>query len=90
MSVCAYCKREKETAKGCIRMQLEVNCERFERIKVGENSDYYEGEPSGSRCLDCNAQVSYYHHPGCSYETCPLCGISRASCTCERSTNGSI
>ena len=90
MAACAFCKREKGIAKGCARMQLEINGLKYERIRVGEKSDYYNGKPPNARCADCNAQMGGFHHPGCSYETCPLCGLPRVSCTCERSTNGGI
>jgi hypothetical protein len=34
-------------------------------------------------CHDCNAAPGSYHHPGCDWERCPVCGGQIIGCDCD-------
>lgn len=83
MAKCTACGREMLTATGCKYAFIFANGKKHRRIKVGDPGDFFEGDPMGSRCGDCGAQVGYYHHWGCDCERCPSCGGQLIGCDCE-------
>lgn len=37
---------------------------------------------NGHSCPDCHVEPGSYHHPGCEYERCPVCGGQVVGCAC--------
>lgn len=83
LAKCSTCNREMLTAKGCKYSTIGIKGKAYRRIKVGDPMDFFYGDPKGSRCGDCGAQVGYFHHWGCDCERCPLCGEQLISCDCD-------
>lgn len=83
MAKCEACGREMTTATGCALEWIIANGKKYSRIKVGDPGDFFEAEPTGTRCGDCGAQVGYFHHWGCDCERCPSCGGQLISCDCK-------
>ena len=83
MAKCEICGREMLTATGCKRGKVFIKGRYFNRVKVGAPGDFFEGDPPGTRCGDCGAQVGYFHHWGCDCERCPSCGGQLLSCDCD-------
>lgn len=80
MAKCNFCNRDMLTDDGCVKVPIIHNGEKYDPIKFGEELHRcIEGE---ERCLDCNAKVGHYHHPGCDWEECPVCGGQLLSCGC--------
>lgn len=56
--------------------------EEYERIKVGDEGDWQEGE-ADAVCGDCGRKYGEYHADGCDCERCPICGGQLLSCDCD-------
>lgn len=76
MAKCKFCNREMLTANGCTYKHIKdfETGKTYNRIKVGDKGDFYEGEDNSVRCGDCGAKVGYYHHPYCDLEVSPVDG----------------
>lgn len=53
----------------------------YEPIKVGDEGDWYFGEPNAT-CGDCGEPYGNQHLPQCDIERCPECGGQLLSCDC--------
>lgn len=53
----------------------------YEPIKVGDEGDWYVGEPNAT-CGDCGEPYGNQHLPQCDIERCPACGGQLLSCDC--------
>lgn len=82
MAKCEVCEREMLTANGCGRSLISIK-RIYQRVKVGDPGDFFEGMSRDTRCGDCNAKMGYFHHWGCDCERCPACGGQLISCDCE-------
>lgn len=78
---CQMCKRDMQTAKGCVRHAYVHKGKEIPAIKCGGAGDWGEGTPDYV-CGDCNAKFGEYHHYGCDTERCPVCGGQFISCAC--------
>jgi hypothetical protein len=81
MAMCNFCKRNMSETKGCDHIPIIINGKEYEPIKVGAKGDFYENEKNAN-CTDCGSKYGNYHHPGCDYEKCPVCGLQLISCGC--------
>ena len=79
---CGLCKRDMMKTDGCDKADIVVGGIAYERFKVGDPGDFFEGEGTKIRCGDCNAKYGHYHHSGCDCERCPVCGEQLLSCDC--------
>ena len=61
--------------------RLLIHRKLYEPIKVGDEGDWYFGEP-GATCGDCGEAYGKQHLPQCDVERCPLCGGQLLSCDC--------
>lgn len=61
--------------------RLLIHGKLYEPIKVGDEGDWYFGEP-GATCGDCGEAYGKQHLPQCDVERCPLCGGQLLSCDC--------
>lgn len=73
-----YCgKYKSENGPGCTWTKFELHDGSIvSRRKVGDRD--------GNRCFcgECYAPAGTYHHFGCSYELCPVCGDYFYRCKC--------
>lgn len=53
---------------------VEIEGERFKRIKMGDKGDLFYGYSSESTCGDCGAHMGHYHMDGCDLEVSPKTG----------------
>lgn len=85
MGKCSYCNNDMLTSDGCIPLKIQYKGHTYNRIKVGDDGDFYEQFYSDKelRCGDCGAKLGNYHHPGCDCERCPVCGLQLISCDCS-------
>jgi hypothetical protein len=76
MAKCDLCKREMQTAFGCITRRVKIK---------GKNGVWRCFSPvkASADCGDCNVKQGKIHHPGCDQERCPSCGGQLISCDCE-------
>lgn len=50
-------------------------------IRFGDETyDFAPKPPPPHRCHDCGCAVGEFHHVGCDWEQCPVCGEQRLSC----------
>ena len=54
-AICKDCKGDMLKVDGCIRLVIECEGKTYERIKVGGDGDFFEGDIN-ARCGDCNAK----------------------------------
>ena len=80
---CKVCKNDMNTADGCKPSVFTYDGKQYERIKVGDAGDMYEGDDVDSLCTDCGSKHGYYHHDGCDCEYCPVCGRQLLTCGCD-------
>lgn len=76
---CEICDREMMEVDSCLKVPIESkDGTTFDPIPFGSapRDDGFE------RCPDCNVAVGGYHHVGCDWETCPICGGQLISCDC--------
>lgn len=83
MDNCKYCHQDKEHSDSCLCIQIKVDGEVFQPIKYGDEIIYTENYIKlAERCPVCNVKIGGYHHPGCTYEQCPICDMPIVYCGC--------
>ena len=85
MSKCDTCKREMQTADGCVLAPVELkNGKTMDPIRFGDEIRYPGWViEAHERCHDCNCKKGEYHHPGCDWEECPNCRTQMLMCSGE-------
>ena len=79
---CRICKKNITETDGCKPSVYYYGGEKYARLKVGDEGDFYELHSETIRCGDCGAKHGHYHHDGCDCEICPVCGGQRLICGC--------
>ena len=69
---CLMCHKRMAPGHGCERSVVGSKGTSYERIKVGDEYDFYPHAEEGDFCHDCNAGAGQYHHWGCDVERCPI------------------
>lgn len=82
-AICKICKGDMVKVEGCKPSVFVCDGKEYVRVKVGDADDFYEGGNSNTRCTDCGAKFSHYHHRGCDCECCPICGGQLLTCGCD-------
>lgn len=78
MSVCNQCGQETQTGKSCTRSKILFQGKAYEPKPFGQEKNY----KSGDFCPECGVGLGGYHHPGCEFEECPVCGGQFVLCFC--------
>lgn len=81
MAICKHCGQEMTTASSCLRVPVVSGGEEHEPVRYGAETRF-GAPPSEKRCHDCWVEPGGYHHPGCDWEECPVCGRQLISCDC--------
>ncbi len=79
-ATCEYCNQKMLKADGCTFTHFECDGKLYQRRKHGEEG---HAIPDDFRCRDCGAKAGHYHHFGCDFERCPVCGLQLISCDCN-------
>ena len=82
-AICKACKGDMSKVDGCKPSKFVCNGKDYARVKVGHVGDFYEDGDTNTRCGDCGAKYSHYHHDGCDCERCPVCGHQLLMCGCK-------
>ncbi len=76
-AICPDCNQPMEPGAGCDMTHFKLaNGEIVARVPHDDPHDD-EGD-----CHDCNVLPGQYHHFGCDWESCPICGRQAAGCEC--------
>jgi hypothetical protein len=83
MSKCVRCRKAWDEVDGCAEVRDPL---RFEEFTETESPVRVGDEPVGTvideECPACSAKVGKFHHPGCDWEICPICGDQYIFCEC--------
>lgn len=84
MAICKRCSQDMLTSNACtdfvyIHEDLTViptkfGHEQWSKIDITEIRN---------RCRDCNVEIGKFHHAGCDYERCGICGEQKIACDCK-------
>ena len=83
MAKCTVCGQEMLLASGCSIPTIFIDGRKYQRVRVGDPGDFYQGGDANIGCTDCGAQMGNYHHWGCDCERCPRCGLQLLTCRCK-------
>lgn len=81
MAECSFCKQDMIEADGCRPSVILLKGKRYRKVLFGE-SDRDQPITPEARCHDCGAKPNNFHHPGCDWERCPICGGQAIACGC--------
>lgn len=86
---CSLC--DDDEAGACIERALVYNAragEGGEQVVTTDPVPYgaepmYDGWMPSMRCAGCGVTAGSYHHDGCEFEICPICGEQLVECPCN-------
>lgn len=74
MNKCGFCDREYTDPNGCDGYELVHKGKIYKAIPFKAKEDAWHGDDTMQNCPDCGTPAGKYHHEGCDWERCPICG----------------
>lgn len=71
---CNFCRRNYNSKLGCKPYKIKKGRKVYKAIPFKAPGDAWHGDDDMKTCPDCGAPEGKYHHSGCDWERCPVCG----------------
>ena len=89
MAICQFCEREMTTASTCSVEAMHRDGVRIEMLPNGTET-HCGGPGKPVRCHDCGVAPGGFHHLGCDWQQCPVCGGQMFTCGCRFDEDGDL